>query len=126
MDFAVVLSDTLRAAVGVPAAAYALAGIGLNVHYGYTGLLNFGQVAFMMVGAYGTAITVDKGAPLWLGFLVGAGLAVVLGLVLGLPTLRLRADYLAIVTIAVAEILRLVNRSRVPRIEHLTHGVLVI
>src|SRR5205814_9070614 len=64
--------------------------------------------------------------PLWLGFLVGAGLAVVLGLVLGLPTLRLRADYLAIVTIAVAEILRLVNRSRVPRIEHLTHGVLGI
>ena len=45
-----VLSDGLRAAVGVPAAAYALAAIGLNLQYGYTGLLNFGQVGFLLVG----------------------------------------------------------------------------
>src|SRR2546425_5310119 len=121
MDFGRAVIDALRAAIGVPAAAYALAGIGLNVHYGYTGLLNFGQVGFMLVGAYGTAITVDKGAPLWVGLLVGVVAAVALGLLLGLPTLRLRADYLAIVTIAVAEILRLVARTR--SAEPLTQGV---
>ena len=121
MDAGRILVDGLRAAVGVPAAAYALAGIGLNVHFGYTGLLNFGQVAFMMVGAYGTAITVDKGGPFWLALIVGVVAAVVLGLVLGLPTLRLRADYLAIVTIAMAEILRLVARTHTA--EGLTHGV---
>ena len=121
MDLLKILTDSLRTAVGVPAAAYALAAVGLNVHFGYTGLLNFGQVAFMMVGAYGTAITVHQGGPLWLGLLVGVGLAVALGLLLGVPTLRLRADYLAIVTIATAEILRYVTRSRA--LEPLTGGV---
>jgi neutral amino acid transport system permease protein len=121
MDLVKVLTDSLRAAVGVPAAAYALAAVGLNVHFGYTGLLNFGHVAFMMVGAYGTAVTVDQGGPLWLGLLVGIGAAAVLGLLLGIPTLRLRADYLAIVTIATAEILRLVARSNAA--EPLTRGV---
>ena len=121
MDFVGILADSLRAAVGVPAAAYALAAVGLNVHFGYTGLLNFGQVAFMLVGAYGTAVTVNEGGPLWLGLLVGIGAAVVLGLLLGIPTLRLRTDYLAIVTIATAEILRYVTRSRA--LEPLTGGV---
>ncbi|MBP1633028.1 MAG: branched-chain amino acid transporter permease, partial [Acidobacteria bacterium] len=121
MDIVRILLDALRAAVGVPAAAYALAAVGLNVHFGYTGLLNFGQVAFMMMGAYGTAVTVNEGGPLWLGLLVGIGLAVALGLLLGVPTLRLRADYLAIVTIATAEILRYVIRSNA--LEGLTGGV---
>jgi neutral amino acid transport system permease protein len=121
MDVGRVLADALRAAVGVPAAAYALAAVGLNVHFGYTGLLNFGHVGFMFMGAYGTAITVNEGGPLWLGAVVGVVGAVALGLVLGLPTLRLRADYLAIVTIAVAEILRLVARTRTA--EPLTRGV---
>jgi branched-chain amino acid transport system permease protein len=121
VDFVEILADSLRAAVGVPAAAYALAAVGLNVHFGYTGLLNFGQVAFMLVGAYGTAVTVNEGGPLWLGLLVGIGAAVVLGLLLGIPTLRLRTDYLAIVTIATAEILRYVTRSRA--LEPLTGGV---
>ncbi len=94
------------------AAAYALAAVGLNLQFGYTGLLNFGQVGFLLVGAYGTAITADHGLPLPLAFLVGVAAAVALGLILGLPTLRLRAEYLAIVTISAAEILRLVVRSR--------------
>jgi neutral amino acid transport system permease protein len=117
VDLVSILTDSLRASVGVPAAAYALAAAGLNVHFGYTGLLNFGHVGFMMVGAYGTAVTVDQGGPLWLG----VGAAVLLGLLLGIPTLRLRADYLAIVTIATAEILRLVARSNA--LEPLTRGV---
>lgn len=121
MDVGDIVYPAIRASIGVPAAAYALSALGLNVHFGYTGLSNFGQVGFMLVGAYGTAITVDHGGPLWLGILVGIGAAVVLGLLLGMPTLRLRSDYLAIVTIAVAEILRLLTRTE--RLSGLTHGV---
>ncbi|WP_214366838.1 branched-chain amino acid ABC transporter permease [Pseudonocardia sp. H11422] len=109
MDVFVILSDAGRGALGPVAAIYALAAIGLNVHFGYTGLLNFGQVAFMLVGAYGVAVTgAVYGGPLWLGVLVGLACAVVLALLLGIPTLRLRADYLAIATIAAGEVLRIV------------------
>lgn len=112
MDFGKILVEALRAAIGVPAAAYALSAIGLNLQFGYTGLLNFGHVASMAVGAYGLAITVDFGGPLWLGLIVGILAALVLALLLGFPTLRLRADYLAIVTIAAGEILRFIVRSQ--------------
>lgn len=111
MDFVDVIADSLRTAFGPVAAAYALAAIGLNVQFGYTGLLNFGHVAFLMTGAYGAAITVDSGGSLWLGLLVGTVAAVLLGLVFGLPTLRLRVEYLAIVTIAAGEVLRTLLRS---------------
>ena len=104
--------DALRSAVGPTAASYALLAVGLNLHFGYTGLLNFGQVGFMLVGAYGLAITVAVfGGPLWLGVIVGILAAVALSLVLGVPTLRLRADYLAITTIAAGEILRFLVRN---------------
>ena len=112
MDWTGILVEASRAAIGVPAAAYALSAVGLNVQFGYAGLLNFGHVAFMLVGAYGMAITVDQGGPLWLGIIIGLVLALVLAGLIGIPTLRLRADYLAIVTIAVGEILRLLVRSR--------------
>jgi len=112
MDFLIILGDASRAAIGPEAAIYALAAIGLNMHFGYTGLLNFGQVGFMLVGAYGAAVAVATfNAPLWSGVLVGVALAVLLALLLGIPTLRLRADYLAITTIAAGEILRYVYRS---------------
>jgi neutral amino acid transport system permease protein len=112
VDLIAVLGNALRAAFGPEAAVYALAAIGLNVHYGYTGLMNFGQVGFMLVGGYGLAISVATfGLPLWVGLLNGILAAVVLALVLGLPTLRLRADYFAITTIAASEILRLAVRS---------------
>ncbi len=71
MDIVKILIDAGRAAIGVPAAAYALSSIGLNLQFGYTGLLNFGHVASMLVGAYGMAITVDMGGSLWLGIPVG-------------------------------------------------------
>src|SRR5215204_6593315 len=90
----------LKAGLGFQAVFFALLAIGLNLHFGYTGLLNFGQIAFAMVGGYGIAISVAQwDLPFWVGVLVGLGAAVVLALLLGLPTLRLRADYLAIVTI---------------------------
>ncbi len=112
MDWGNIISQTLTQAIGILAIIYCLAAIGLNVHFGYTGLLNFGQAGFLAVAAYGLAVTVSYlGASLWLGVLVGLLGTVVLALLLGLPTLRLRADYLAIVTIAAAEIIRLLVRS---------------
>lgn len=114
MDPLSAIATGLRAALGPTAAAYALLAIGLNVHYGFTGLLNFGQVGFMLVGAYGVGISVAVlGWSLWVGMLMGVLAAVVLALLLGAPTLRLRADYFAITTIAAAEVLRLVSNSSV-------------
>jgi len=112
MDFGSILNNTLSAALGVDAVIYAMAAIGLNVQFGYTGLLNFGQVGFAAVGAYSVAISVTYyDWPLPVGIGVGILAAIVLALLLGLPTLRLRADYLAIVTIAASEIIRLTMRS---------------
>ena len=111
MHWMEILAAGFLATIGPVTAGYALSAIGLNLQFGYAGLLNFGHVAFMMVGAYGTAMTVEFGGPLWLGLLVGIAAATLLGLLLGIPTLRLRADYFAITSIAVAEVLRLVIRS---------------
>jgi len=107
MDWQRILSDSLQQGLGPDAAVFALAAIGLNVHFGYTGLLNFGQAGFMAVGAYTMGSFVATwGLSLWLGLATGLLVSVVLALFLGVPTLRLRADYLAIVTIAAAEIIR--------------------
>ncbi|WP_433078383.1 branched-chain amino acid ABC transporter permease [Dactylosporangium sp. CA-052675] len=112
MNWHSIFSVSLEAIIGSTTIAYALAAIGLNVHFGYTGLLNFGQSAFLGVGAYGIAITVSTfGLPFFLGVAIGLAAAIVLALLLGIPTLRLRADYLAIVTIAAAEIIRLIYRA---------------
>jgi neutral amino acid transport system permease protein len=111
MDITNILADAVRTALGPVAASYALAAIGLNLQFGYTGLLNFGHVAFLMTGAYGLAITVDQGGSFWLGIAVGIAASGGLGLLLGLPTLRLRAEYLAIVAIAAGEVERTLVRS---------------
>ena len=108
MSWLSIFALSLQAAVGFQAASYALAATGLNVHFGYTGLSNFGHAGFLLVGAYGMGIAADQGWGLGVGLGLGTGAAVVLGLLLGIPTLRLRGDYLAVVTIAAAEILRLV------------------
>jgi branched-chain amino acid transport system permease protein len=106
------LNGALRAMVSRDTVVFALAAIGLNLHFGFTGLLNFGQSGFMAMGAYGIAVAVATfGLSLWVGVGLGVVGAVVLALVLGVPTLRLRADYLAITTIAASEIIRLVFRS---------------
>jgi branched-chain amino acid transport system permease protein len=108
MDWVSILDNSLSAAIRPNAIIFALAAIGLNVHFGYTGLLNFGQVGFMAVGGYFAAISVlEWGVPLWLGWIIGLLASAVWALLLGYPTLRLRADYLAIVTIAASEIFRL-------------------
>ena len=112
------------------AGIYGLAAIGINVHFGWTGLLNFGHAAFMGIGAYTTVlliphslgregVVISTGLPLPLAVILGLIASALLGLLLGLPTLRLRGDYLAIVTIAAAEIFRLLVRD----FEDLTGGV---
>src|ERR687894_1450530 len=106
------LAVALKAGLGFQAVFLALLAIGINVQFGYAGLLNFGQIAFAMLVGYGIAISVSQwGLDFWVGVAVGILAAVVLALLLGLPTLRLRADYLAIATIAAAEGLRLLFRS---------------
>lgn len=109
MDWSLVFGNAAAELISPTTAAYALAAIGLAVHFGYTGLLNFGQAAFMAIGAYGFAVSVlNFGLSFWQAIAVAMALSVVFALLLGIPTLRLRSDYLAIVTIAAAEILRYV------------------
>lgn len=109
IDWIAIFSNAAQELISPTTAAYALAALGLAIHFGYTGLLNFGQAGFMALGAYGYAISVlSFGFPVWAAVLVGVGASVIFALILGIPTLRLRADYLAIVTIAAAEILRLI------------------
>jgi ABC-type branched-subunit amino acid transport system permease subunit len=92
--------------------AYALAALGLTVQFGYTGLLNFGQAGFMAVGGYAFAIlTLKLGLPFPVALIAAVVGAAVFAVVLGVPTLRLRTDYLAIVTIAAAEIVRYVVQT---------------
>ncbi|HWR84702.1 MAG TPA: branched-chain amino acid ABC transporter permease [Rhodoglobus sp.] len=108
MDWIPILNNTASSIISPATIAYALAALGLAVHFGYAGLLNFGIAGFMALGAYGYAISIlTFGLPWWAGALIGMGAAAVFALVLGIPTLRLRGDYLAIVTIAAAEVLRL-------------------
>ncbi len=105
-----VSASMLRVAIQPQTAALAIAVIGLNIHFGFTGLLNMGQSGFMLLGAYGFSISIWKGLPLPAAILIAFGVALVYALILGIPTLKLRGDYLAIVTISAAEILRYVGR----------------
>ena len=112
MDWLFIFNNTASWMLEPETIAYAIATVGLAVHFGYGGLLNFGQAGFMALGAYGYAISIlSFGFPWWAGILVGIGGSVIFALILGIPTLRLRADYLAIATIAAAEILRLLFQS---------------
>ena len=101
---------------------YILLGIGLNIVIGYTGLLDLGFVAFYAVGAYTYALLASPQLDLHLPFLFIVGVAAVLGMItgilLGIPVLKLRGDYLAIVTLGFGEIIRIV----VNNVDWLTGG----
>ncbi|QAY60888.1 branched-chain amino acid ABC transporter permease [Microbacterium protaetiae] len=93
-------------------AVYALVAVGLNVVVGYAGLLDLGYVAFFAVGSYTSALLTSPDSPLmkipYLWTLpVGMAVAMIFGVILGVPTLRLRGDYLAIVTLGFGEIVRI-------------------
>jgi branched-chain amino acid transport system permease protein len=100
---------------------YIVLALGLNVVMGFTGLLNIGHAAFYAVGAYTTAILmvayttailmVKYGMSFWLTIPVGMFFGVLLGIVLGFPTLRVRDDYLAIVTLGFGQIVYIVANN---------------
>ena len=85
----------------------ALLTLGLNVQWGMTGLVNLGAVAFFAVGAYTSALLAVGGVSLLLAWPAGVALAAIAGAGLSVVALRLREDYLAIVTLGFAEVLRL-------------------
>jgi branched-chain amino acid transport system permease protein len=88
---------------------YVMLGLGLNIEVGLAGLLDLGYVAFYAVGAYSYALlNYHFGLGFWALLPVGAMLAALAGVIVGFPVLRLRGDYLAIVTLGFAEIVRLV------------------
>jgi branched-chain amino acid transport system permease protein len=94
--------------VGVIAGIYTIVALGLQLNVGFTGIVNFGQAAFMAVGGYAMAILVLKADfSFWLALPVSMFIAIAFGVIIGLPALRLRADYFAIATIGMAEVVRL-------------------
>jgi branched-chain amino acid transport system permease protein len=98
---------------------YVMLGWGLNVVVGLAGLLDLGYVAFYAVGAYSFAILAQRfHISFWEGLPIGGILAATFGLILGFPVLRLRGDYLAIVTLGFGEIVHIVLQNWVP----LTNG----
>ncbi|ABA23310.1 neutral amino acid ABC transporter membrane protein [Trichormus variabilis ATCC 29413] len=98
--------------LAISTATFALFSLGLNLQWGFTGLINFGHIAFMTLGAYTTVLLSLKGVPLFISAIFGAIFAALLGLVIGFATLRLREDYLAIVTIGTGELIRLVVNNQ--------------
>ncbi|MDS0259075.1 branched-chain amino acid ABC transporter permease [Haloarcula sp. S1CR25-12] len=100
------------------AGMYALLSLGLNSQWGFSGLINFSVAAFFGIGAYGTALAsastspIAGGLPPVAGLFAALALATVLALFIGIPTLRLRADYLAIASIGLAEVVRIIVRNQ--------------
>lgn len=97
---------------------FVLMGLGLNIVVGYAGLLDLGYVAFFAVGAYGTAILTSSLSPMitpelnwWLALPIVMILAMLAGLFVGTPVIRMRGDYLAIVTLGFGEIVRILLLS---------------
>jgi branched-chain amino acid transport system permease protein len=102
----------------VNVALFILMGLGLNIVVGYAGLLDLGYVAFFAVGAYGTAVLtstsdtgVNFGLNWWLALPIVMVLAAIAGLLVGTPVIRMRGDYLAIVTLGFGEIVRILLLS---------------
>jgi branched-chain amino acid transport system permease protein len=106
-------------AVGIVALIYMLLTIGLNLQYGYTGLINFGVVAFFAIGAYTSALLTLHGWWLVPAFVVATVLGAVVAYPIGLLSLRLSDEYLAVVTLGFSEVVRIVIQQE----EWLTRGV---
>ena len=97
------------------AGVYVLLALGLNIVVGLSGLLDLGYAAFFAIGSYAYAFGASNfygnHVPFWIMLVVGLGVAAVFGLLLGAPTLRLRGDYLAIVTLGFGEIVPIVFKN---------------
>src|SRR5438876_847892 len=117
----------------IPIALFIILALGLNVVVGFAGLLDLGYAAFFAIGAYTMAFLTSTVSPIgfvregnhvnfFLAMFVSAGVAAVFGVLLGAPTLRLRGDYLAIVTLGFGEIVPLVIKNT-PEITKGTQGM---
>jgi branched-chain amino acid transport system permease protein len=112
--FPLTQSDDQYATIGVYILIFATVALGLNIVVGLAGLLDLGYVAFLGVGAYTAALVSGSPSsplhvhwPFWASAVLGAVVAMVFGVLIGAPTLRLRGDYLAIVTLGFGEIFRI-------------------
>lgn len=100
------------------AGVYALMSMGLVTIWGQGGMVNLGLVGFFAVGAYVSALLTGQGVPIVIGWLAGAVLAGAVGVLLTVSTQRMRGDYLAIVSLGFAEVIRLIANNET----WLTHG----
>ena len=111
LPFALAYAGTAWVRIANFAILYILLALGLNIVVGFAGLLDLGYVAFYAVGAYTYALLASPHfnlhLPFWVILPIGAALAALFGLLLGAPTLKLRGDYLAIVTLGFGEIVRI-------------------
>ncbi|MEE1823375.1 branched-chain amino acid ABC transporter permease [Streptomyces sp. BE20] len=113
---------------------FATVALGLNIVVGLAGLLDLGYVAFLGVGAYAAALVSGSPAspiqvqfPFWAAMLTGAVVSMIFGVIIGAPTLRLRGDYLAIVTLGFGEIFRItmlnLNGTTGPKVTNGSNGI---
>ena len=107
--YPVIFQNTYFIDVFVTCWIFVLLALGLNIIVGSAGLLNLGYAAFFAVGAYTYAIlNVYFGVPFWVGLVIAPVMCALAGFVLGFPAIRLRGDYLAIVTLGFGEIIRII------------------
>ena len=102
-------ADNYMIDVGITCLIYVCLGLGLNIVVGLCGLLDLGYIAFYAVGAYTySLLNLTYGVSFWAALPLGVVLGMVVGCIIGYPTLKMRGDYLAIVTMGFGEIVRLV------------------
>ncbi len=105
---------TLLVHLAVVISIYGILAISMNLIIGTTGLFTLGHAAFFGIGAYTSAILTKLGVPWVFGMLAGIVLAGLMAFIIGIPTLRLVGDYLAVVTLGLAEIMRAVFKNWIP------------
>ena len=125
LPFALAYAGTAWVRIANFAILYVLLALGLNIVVGFAGLLDLGYIAFYAVGAYVYALLASPHfnihLPFWVILPVGAAIAALFGVALGAPTLKLRGDYLAIVTLGFGEIIR-IFLNNLSRPVNLTNG----
>ncbi|MFJ8886327.1 branched-chain amino acid ABC transporter permease [Streptomyces sp. NPDC102402] len=127
-------TDDTYALIGANILIFTTVALGLNIVVGLAGLLDLGYVAFLGVGAYAAALvsgaptsSIGVQFPFWAAVLTGAGASLIFGVLIGAPTLRLRGDYLAIVTLGFGEIFRItmlnLNGNTGPDVTNGSNGI---
>ena len=129
LPFALAYAGTAWVRIANFAILYVMLALGLNIVVGFAGLLDLGYIAFYAVGAYVYALLASPQfglhLPFWIVLPIGAAVAALFGVILGTPTLKLRGDYLAIVTLGLGEIIRIFlnNLSRPVNITNGPQGI---